>query len=372
MDSNDNLSLENGTRTTRSTTESCPLSTNSPNNLKVISNEIINQLIQEINSDPYTINIQVIRELQTLQSIEFLKQYDYLDSYPQLKPHYIKCQHEQKEPTRGTKINPYGKSLTKEECLQAINQGYNIGILCHTDFGYTIYDKDGGTEFITTAPTFTVESRTGHQHIYYINSDITHNRVISNVGELKTWGKYVLCAGSIKKGSEGYRFYRIIDMSPLDVLSNDRLPDHWKERSSGYAAVTEETEVFSASIAPVTTHSATLHFPQGFKPSYCVNSQGENFDVCIVRCPSIIQVLKVPVDGKYKGITVDDSEHDRLCVKYLVNQGFSDSDAVNILRYYRSRAKLFRADYVEFLLRSAHWKPSVQNNIPIWEGIKNE
>jgi hypothetical protein len=38
VDSNDNLSLEGGARTTHSTTESCPLSTNSPNNIKVVSN----------------------------------------------------------------------------------------------------------------------------------------------------------------------------------------------------------------------------------------------------------------------------------------------------------------------------------------------
>jgi len=310
-----------------------------------------------------------LNKLRERQIEEFLKQYNYLAAYPNIKPHYIRCQHHRKEPTKGVKINPYGTSLTLDECLQAIQQGYNIGILCNPEFDYCIYDKDGGTELITTIPTFTVTSRPDHSHFYYINSDVTHNRVISGVGELKTWGKYVLCAGSIKKSAEDYRFYQITDTSPLDILSNNKLPSRWQPRRTDTDAATphltgEEGKSSSlCSLSPV--RSTALHYPQSFNPLKCVNDRGENLAECMVRCPSILEALKVPVNGVYKDKVVDDSEHDMLCLKYLVNQGFSDSDAVNILRYYRQRAKLFRSEIIEYYLAHAHWKPRLGNHSKI-------
>lgn len=139
-------------------------------------------------------------------------------------------------PLRPQKKNPLSgswkpKNLNYHEVKNFMKNGYNIGVVAlpkgicvidlDTDIDKNLINYNIANEFYCE-DTFTVETRSGGLHFYFLNNGIcnTQDFIVDdrNIGELRANWSYVVSAGSyvdIDRYAGGYKVIRDLPIKPL-------------------------------------------------------------------------------------------------------------------------------------------------------------
>lgn len=216
--------------------------------------------------------------------------------------------------------------LTTEQAIKRLKEGKNVGVVAND--WLVIIDLDNPNKFKLDIKTLTVETRNGKLHMYFQNAGDVENAVgknnLAHCGEARAEWQYVLAPGSFVpcdegKYENGNGLYHIIDPSPLAILKRSDLPED-------FVPTSEHVEVN----------------PEILNKSFTSRNQyGWNIDDIRQRDKKLDNLLNNSNDGYPSG-----SEADMATLTKLLFWEFDEGEAVAILKKYRYRPKLERADYL--------------------------
>ncbi|MEM1671414.1 MAG: phage/plasmid primase, P4 family [Archaeoglobaceae archaeon] len=217
--------------------------------------------------------------------------------------------------------------LTPQEAIKRLEEGKNVGIYAFPH-GLCFVDIESDFVDLIDFETFTVKTRDGGRHYYFLNSGIDRNYILKadgkKIGELRANWQYVLTPGSYVPSEKDDGYYRVVKDLPITKLDFEALKrfieDEQKER-----AITPQPR-------------------KGFKNRFGI---------------SLETILKF--DGKLKELLENlnhpdyssRSEADFAAVDRLWYWGFSEEDIKAILRLYRLYEKTERDDYLNHTLEKA-------------------
>lgn len=233
--------------------------------------------------------------------------------------------------------------LTIEQAIIRLCEGKNVGVVAND--WLVIVDLDNPDKFKLNIKTLTVETRNGKLHMYYQNAGDVENSVGKNTlarcGEVRAEWQYVLAPGSYvpcddSKYKSGNGLYHIIDPAPLTLLHKSDLPEDF--------VPTNETAIINPEILnqPFTTR----------------NKYGWNIDDIRSRDKKLDQLLNNDNKGYPSG-----SEADMATLTKLMYWEFNEGEAIAILKKYRYRPKLERADYLTYTLGRINRKEKISDKI---------
>jgi P4 family phage/plasmid primase-like protien len=233
--------------------------------------------------------------------------------------------------------------LTPEQALDRLKEGKNVGVVAND--WLVIIDLDNPEKFKLNIKTLTVETRNGKLHMYFQNAGDVENAVgknsLAKCGEARAEWQYVLAPGSYvpcddDKSESGNGLYHIIDSSPLAILHKKDLPED-------FIPSTETIEVNPEVLnAEFTTR----------------NKHGWTIDEIRNRDKKLDELLNNQLAGKPSG-----SEADMATLTKLLFWEFTEGEAVAILKKYRYRPKLERADYITNMLGHISRNETISNKI---------
>jgi len=237
--------------------------------------------------------------------------------------------------------------LTIEEAKKRIEDGLNVGVVA-TGQDFVFFDFDNPEKFMLEKGTLTVQTRNGKIHKYFLNGGEVKNadgkELYKGCGEVRAEWKYVLTPGSYV---------------PPD--------DKAESGATGLYMVTVE-------MSPATLYTEDL--PLEFRPAYIETDSKEKPPAVMAGSFrnqygwSIEDVCKR--DGKLDGLLrsqtltyPSQSEADMACLSKLLFWGYTEGEAVDILKYFRGRPKLDRKDYVEMTLSKVSHGETIANYVDV-------
>ena len=197
-----------------------------------------------------------------------------------------------------------------------------------------------------------MQTRSGALHQYYINDGTVENSTgknsLAKCGEVRAENQYVLAPGSYitpDAGDKGDGLYRIIDPSPLAVLTKSDLPEDF---------VPIRTVLTNETIKPPNTDYIER------------NHIGWTLRDLMDHDQILNRVLRNLNPG-------DRSAEDMSALSRLLYWEFDDNEAVLILRKYRWRTKLDRPDYIPGMLSKIDRSKSISRHVDIkrWHPARN-
>lgn len=258
--------------------------------------------------------------------------------------------------------------LTMKQAKTRIEQGLNVGVTA-TGQDFVLFDFDNPKKFMLEKETLTVKTRNGKIHKHYLNGGDVKNAdgkgQYKGCGEVRAEWKYVLTPGSYV---------------PPD--------DKAESGATGLYTVTVE-------MSPATLHSEDL--PLEFQPSFVEDKNKEKKPKTVMAGSfrnrygwSIEDICKrdEKLDDLLRSQILtypSQSEADMACLSKLLFWGYTEGEAVDVLKYFRGRPKLDRKDYVEMTLSKvshgetianyvdvSKWNPTTGYDIPFESGESNE
>jgi P4 family phage/plasmid primase-like protien len=233
--------------------------------------------------------------------------------------------------------------LTVEQAIIRLCDGKNIGVVAND--WLVIVDLDNPEKFKLNIKTLTVETRNGKLHMYFQNAGDVENAVgknsLARCGEARAEWQYVLAPGSFvpcddAKCEHGTGLYHIIDPSPLAVLKRSDLPED-------FIPTSEHIEV-----NPEVLNKAFSNR----------NKYGWSIEDIRNRDKKLNSLLDNSNNGYPSG-----SEADMATLTKLLFWEFDEGEAVAILKKYRYRPKLNRADYLTNTLGRISHTEKISNKI---------
>ncbi|MFA5365602.1 MAG: phage/plasmid primase, P4 family [Candidatus Bathyarchaeia archaeon] len=233
--------------------------------------------------------------------------------------------------------------LTPEQALNRLKEGKNVGVVAND--WLVIIDLDNPDKFKLDIKTLTVETRNGKLHMYFQNAGDVENAVgknsLAKCGEARAEWQYVLAPGSYvpcddDKNESGNGLYHIIDPSPLAILHKKDLPED-------FIPSTETIEVN----------------PEVLNTEFsCRNKHGWTIDDIRNRDKKLNELL----NNKNANLP-SPSEADMATLAKLLFWEFTEGEAVAIIKKYRYRPKLERADYITNMLGHLSRKDKISDKI---------
>jgi len=254
--------------------------------------------------------------------------------------------------------------LTIDQARERLKNGLNVGVVAVND--YVFWDHDNPEKFNFPVETLTVMTRNGRLHKYYVNSGDVKNAdgkgKYKGCGEIRAEWKYVVAPGSyvpLDKDAkpEATGLYKIVNVAPPALLSSKDLPP---EFLPGFAEQ-EKAEVAGSNPTPPTMAGS-------FRNQY-----GWSIEDIRRRDKKLDELLSSLQPADYPS----PSEADMAALSKLLFWGYSEGEAVDILKYFRGRDKLSREDYLKMTLSKvargetianyvdpSRWKPASGYGLP--------
>jgi len=237
--------------------------------------------------------------------------------------------------------------LTVKQAKTRIEQDLNVGVVA-TGQDFVLFDFDNPKKFMLEKETLTIQTRNGKIHKHYLNGGDVKNAdgkgQYKGCGEVRAEWKYVLTPGSYV---------------PPD--------DKAESGATGLYMVTVE-------ISPATLHTEDL--PLEFRPAYIETDSKEKPPAMMAGSFrnqygwSIEELCKRDrkLDGLLRSQTLtypSQSEADMACLSKLLFWGYTEGEAVDVLKYFRGRPKLNRKDYVEMTLSKVSHGETIANYVDV-------
>ncbi|MEM2030973.1 MAG: phage/plasmid primase, P4 family [Archaeoglobaceae archaeon] len=267
---------------------------------------------------------------------EFLKLIHRLNE-ANVDPILIPIKPQSKEPDVSVSIkeNLDKVRLTPQEAIKRLEEGKNVGIyafphgLCFVDIESDFIDK---IDF----ETFTVKTRDGGRHYYFLNPGIDRNHVLKSdgkkIGELRANWQYVLTPGSYVPSEKDDGYYKVVKDLPIAKLDFEALKRFIEEELKK-----EKTTTPQKTTSPQNQGS-------DFK-----NVFGISLKTILIADKKLRELLKTLEHPDYPSR----SEADFATINRLWYWGFSENDIKEILRVYRPYEKTERDDYLIHTIEKA-------------------
>lgn len=235
--------------------------------------------------------------------------------------------------------------LTVEQARERLKSGLNVGVVAVGD--YVFWDHDNLEKFNFPVETLTVMTRSGKLHKYFVNSGDVKNAdgkgQYKGCGEIRAEWKYVVAPGSyVPPGDdaqpEATGLYRVVNAEPPALLSSSDLPP---EFLPGFKEEREDKPE-----RPKMTGS--------FRNQY-----GWSIEKIRERDKKLDDLLSTLQPAGYPS----PSEADMAALSKLLFWGYQENEAIDILKYFRSRDKLNREDYVKMTLSKVARGETIANYI---------
>jgi len=263
--------------------------------------------------------------MKSEEFLKLIKRIEEVNADPILIP--VKANSKEPDVSVSIKENLDKVRLTPQEAIKRLEEGKNVGIYAFPH-GLCFVDIESDFVDLIDFETFTVKTRDGGRHYYFLNSGIDRNYILKadgkKIGELRANWQYVLTPGSYVPSEKNDGYYRVVKDLPIAKLDFEALrrfiEDEQKER-----AITPQPR-------------------KGFKNRFGI---------------SLKAILKF--DGKLKELLENlnhpdypsRSEADFAAVDRLWYWGFSEEDIKEILRNYRFYEKTERDDYLNHSVEKA-------------------
>lgn len=170
-------------------------------------------------------------------------------------PWFFKCEKENKNPLKGLSWHSPVARLDKEQCIKAIQEGYNLGLSARDNDSLIIIDIDN-PKYLNQLPkntlTTTSRKRDGAHAFCWQGDKTVKMNLPTDDGEIRSVNQYVLCPGS----------YVPVDNKTLVELSDEAKNDSLL----GYYTIRNNNVVTSITL---------LELPQFFIQKYAENVQAE-------------------------------------------------------------------------------------------------
>lgn len=221
--------------------------------------------------------------------------------------------------------------LTVKQARQRIIKGLNVGVAA-TGRDFVFVDFDDPEKFTLSIETLTTLTRNGKLHKYYINGGDVKNADgkdrYKGCGEVRAEWKYVLAPGSYVPPDEKARpgatgLYKVVVAKSPAMLYAKDLPLEFQPR----APEKEDTS------KPVMSGS--------FRNQY-----GWSIEDLRKRDDKLDELLSTLHPAGYPS----PSEADMATLSKLLFWGYTEGEAVDVLKSFRSRGKLGRDDYIKTTL----------------------
>jgi len=221
--------------------------------------------------------------------------------------------------------------LTSKQARQRLEDGLNVGVMA-TGQDFVFFDHDEPAKFTFPKETLTVQTRSGKLHKYFVNGGDVKNAdgkgQFKGCGEVRAEWKYVLVPGSYVPPGENALdratgLYKIVDARLPAKLNAEDLPSEFQP------SITLEER------------------PQPMTGGSFRNQYGWSLEQIRDRDRKLDELLSTIHPAGYPS----PSEADMAALSKLLFWGFTENEAVDIFRYFRSRGKLNREDYIRRTLQ---------------------
>jgi len=267
------------------------------------------------------------------------------------KPWLIPCVKHGKEPDvpkgESWKATKWRLSLT--DARKRIQAGLNVGVVA-TGRDFVFFDHDDPEKFTLPIKTLTVQTRNGKLHKYYVNGGDVKNADgkgrYKGCGEVRAEWKYVLVPGSYvppdeNAGAGATGLYRVLVAKPPAKLYAKDLPREFQ---------------------PSFTPEPTEDKPRPMMAGSFRNQYGWSIEDLRRRDKKLDELLSILQPAGYPS----PSEADMACLSKLLFWGYTESEAVDILRHFRGRKKLNREDYVKATLSKVAHGETIGNYVDVF------
>jgi len=254
--------------------------------------------------------------------------------------------------------------LTVKQARQRIKDGLNVGVVA-TGRDLVIFDHDQPEKFTLPIETLTVMTRNGKIHKYFINGGDVKNGdgkgKYKGCGEVRAEWKFVLAPGCYVPPDEDATpeatgLYKVVVAKPPATLYSKDLPVEFQPT------------------LPTEEEAPKLVMGGSFRNRY-----GWSLDDIRKRDQKLNNLLTTIHPTGY----ASPSEADMSTLTKLLFWGYTESEAVGILKHFRSRKKLDRKDYIDMTLKkvgaketisdlvdTTKWNPETGYKVDLEKGVK--
>jgi len=231
--------------------------------------------------------------------------------------------------------------LTPEQARKRLTQNLNVGVAA-TGQDLLIFDLDNPKKYTFQKETLTVMTRSGKLHKYFLNDGTIKNAdgkgQYAGCGEVRAAWKYVVAPGSFVPSDKetGDGIYRVIMERQPTTLNSDELPKEFQP-------------------TPITSPIQPLVMDGSFR-----NCHGWSLEDLRERDEKLDGLLKKSNSGYASA-----SEADMATLSKLLYWGYSDNEAITILRHFRDREKLMRDDYIKTTLAKIGNRDTIANHVNV-------
>lgn len=238
--------------------------------------------------------------------------------------------------------------LTVEQARQRLKNGLNVGVAA-TGHDFVFFDHDEPDKFMLQKETLTVQTRNGKIHKHYLNGGDVKNadgkREYKECGEVRAEWKYVLAPGSYvppddkaRPGATG--LYTVVVAKSPTTLHVEDLPPEFQ---------------------PILIKNEQKEKREAVMTSSLRNQYGWSIEDIFARDQKLDDLLR-----SQNLAYPSPSEADMACLSKLLFWGYTESEAVDILKHFRSRPKLNREDYVERTLKKVGRGETIANYVDVF------
>jgi hypothetical protein len=287
-----------------------------------------------------------IKQLTQTDIAEFSK---FLKHIP-IEPYLIPLVRNGKDPDvpKGESWKDPKYKLTVEQAQERLAHGFNVGVVA-TGKDLVLFDHDAPEKYTFPKETLTVKTRSGKLHKYFLNDGSVKNAdgkgQYAKCGEVRAEWKYVVAPGSYvpSDNESGDGVYRVIVEKELSPLCSEELPKEFQP----------------SIVNNSTTQITAVNMAGSFRNQY-----GWSLEDLRVRDEKLDELLKNS-DSGYPSA----SEADMATLSKLLYWGYMESEAVNILQFFRDREKLKRKDYLEMTLSKIGKTDTIADhvNVKLWK-----